>query len=87
MRIVDELEESLTPDEQNEMALFLLENIQRINKHLDWHRSFDEPDRLAVDEFSHLRSRYIEQLAGLFHQYGMDVKSMPINPPDQRQVA
>ncbi|MBC8151449.1 MAG: hypothetical protein H7Z72_00915 [Bacteroidetes bacterium] len=82
MQIVQELEAegALTPSERDGLLLGFLESIERLNKHIAWHYSLEEPSDLSIREFSDLRDSYIEQVKVLMKHYGLDVKPLPTTP-------
>ncbi|TAE22352.1 MAG: hypothetical protein EAZ91_23650 [Cytophagales bacterium] len=89
MQIVQELEAegALTPENRDSLLLGLLEDIERLNKHIEWHRAQDEPSELSIGEFSRLRDTYIEQVKLLMSHYGLDVRPMPVTPGNRQQAA
>lgn len=89
MQIVQELEAegALTPESRDGLLLGLLEDIERLNKHIEWHRTQNEPSELSIVEFSRLRDNYIEQVKLLMSHYGLEVRPMPITPGSRQQAA
>ena len=61
-----------TPQERGAMLARLAELIDRANAAIDFHRSFDEPDRLAIGENKELRERYVRELADLLHDFRIE---------------
>lgn len=89
MQIVQELEAEggLTPQVRDGLLLSFLENIERLNKHIAWHQSFEEPDLFSIGEFSDRRDSYIEQIRLLMSHYGLEVKPLPTTPNARQQAA
>ncbi len=65
------------------MVSHTVEMIQRMNAAIDRHRAYKNPDRLAIDQFTELRERYVAELAELLQPIGVVVQL----PTDQRQAA
>lgn len=89
MQIVQELEAegALTPQARDKLLLSFLESIERLNKHIAWHQSLEEPSELSIGEFSDLRDNYIEQVRLLMNHYGLEVKPLPTTPNARQQAA
>ncbi len=59
-------------DERAAMVARLLDLIDRANAAIDFHQSFDEPDRLAISENRELRERYVRELTDLLHDFRIE---------------
>lgn len=51
-----------------------LEQIQKVNSMLDFHRSFEEVDENAIENFERLREDFLQQLAELMQPFHIEVK-------------
>ena len=54
-----------------------MEQIDKANKMLAFHRDFDEPDKNAIQNFERLRENFLRQLAALLREFEVEVK-LPI---------
>lgn len=54
-----------------------LEQIDKANKMLAFHRQFEQPDENAIDNFTRLREDFLRQLANLLKDFEVEVK-LPI---------
>lgn len=82
--ILDDL--PTTPRERAELIEHLLELIERMSGAIERHQSYPDPDRLAIEQFTDLRTVYVGQLALLLNQYGLVVQ-MPTTPDQTGRVA
>ncbi|GEM_PF-1542800 len=51
-----------------------LEQIQKVNDLLTFHRSFDEVDTNAIENFERLRKDFLQQLAELMQPFHIEIK-------------
>jgi hypothetical protein len=51
-----------------------LEQIQKVNNMLEFHRSFDEVDDNAIENFERLRDDFLRQLAELMQPFHIEIK-------------
>ena len=51
-----------------------LEQIQRANQMIAYHKEFKEPDNSAIDNFLSLRKDFLGQLDELFKELNLEVK-------------
>ena len=51
-----------------------LEEIQKVNKMIIFHESFDERDENAIQNFSRLRSDFLSQLDELMKELNIEVR-------------
>ena len=86
MRLVEELEGTIAPDERAELIVGLLEMIDRWNAVLDKHHADPDPDRVAIREITDRRNSYVEQLALLLHQYRVEVQLPKRGMSEQQQA-
>lgn len=63
-------------DKVNEI-IHTLEEIDKANKMLAFHKQFDEPDLNAIENFKRLRQDFLKQLALLLKDFEIEIK-MPI---------
>ena len=72
MQIEDISDKPNNPQERGAMLARLAELIDRANAAIDFHQSFDEPDRLVISENRELRERYVRELTGLLHDFRIE---------------
>jgi hypothetical protein len=68
------METNTTSDEWGARVARLTELIARKSEAIRVHLSQPNPDRIAVEQYTELRARYLEELAQLMNQYGVVVK-------------
>jgi hypothetical protein len=51
-----------------------LEQLDKANRMLAFHRDFDEPDNNAIQNFERLRANFLRQLAVLLKEYEVEMK-------------
>ncbi|HEV7348859.1 hypothetical protein [Telluribacter sp.] len=51
-----------------------LEEIQKANQMIAFHRQFKEPDENAIQNFMQLRASFVQQLADLLQEFNIEVK-------------
>lgn len=51
-----------------------LEEIQKVNQMIAFHRQFKEPDENAIQNFMQLRTSFLQQLADLLLEFDIEVK-------------
>lgn len=61
-----------TSEERGAMLARFAELIERTNAAIDFHRNFDEPDRLAISENIELRDRYVHELTDLLRDFRLE---------------
>ena len=61
-----------TSEERGAMLARLAELIDQTNAAIDFHRTFDEPDRLAISENIELRHRYVHELTNLLRDFRLE---------------
>lgn len=85
MRIVEEVEAPISPEERASLVVHLMEMIDHWNAGIARHESYPEPDRATVSEFTDRRDSYVQQLAILLQGYGLNFQ--PGDHSGHRQVA
>lgn len=55
-----------------------LESIAEVNEMLAFHRSFDEPDLNAIENFIRLRGDFFKQLSNLLDPFEVEIR-MPMS--------
>lgn len=51
-----------------------LQQIEKANKMIAYHKGFDEPDANAIENFEYLKRDFLLQLAELLKAFGVDVR-------------
>ena len=68
------MEKPTNAEERVAMVSRCVELIDRTNDALAFHSQFDEPDVLAISQYTELRDRYITELAELLQEVGVTVQ-------------
>jgi hypothetical protein len=68
------METNTISDEWGARVARLTELIARKSEVIRVHLSQPNPDRIAVEQYTELRARYLDELAQLLNQYGVVVK-------------
>ncbi len=66
--------QTVTLDEQEFAVFQLLDLIQRMQYSINLHSESENPDMMAIEQYTELRERYRAELAELLKPYGLDVK-------------
>ena len=51
-----------------------LNQLKKVNRMLDFHRNFDQPDREAIENYLRVRADLHKQLADLLEVFGLEIK-------------
>jgi hypothetical protein len=76
------METVLTNDERADLIAGLLERIEHLNGVIEQRRTTPQPNTLAVEEFTALRDKYLDELNKLFWNAGFvgELRTQPIEP-------
>ncbi len=56
-------------------VLSTLEQIERMNKAIAFHQSFETPDQLAIEQYQYLKNDFTRQLVELLKQLNIAVEA------------